>query len=67
MNLRNLIETAINTNEFVKVSNSLKIAAHKNQDKITIKLFKQGSLIWTDVNTLDNIIVDLDNEVSNFG
>ena len=51
----------------VKISNTLKVFASQQGDKITVKLLRNGGLIWTDANTLDNIVEDLNNEISNFG
>jgi hypothetical protein len=66
MDLKNAILSSINTNSPVKLTNKLKIAAIKENDKVTIKLLCNNSLAWTDTNTLDNIISDLESEVYNF-
>jgi hypothetical protein len=67
MDLKKIIYNAIEKNDSVKISNTLKVSASQQAEKVTVKLFRQGGLIWTDTNTLDTIVEDLGNEISNFG
>jgi hypothetical protein len=67
MNLKELINKSIQTNKPVKISPKLTLAAQEKNNQITIKLNLHGNLIWTDSNNLDNIVQDLDNEISNYG
>lgn len=67
MDLKSLIHKSIETNKPVKVSSKLTLIAQEKNNQVNIKLNLNGSLIWTDSNTLDNIVQDLDNEISNYG
>lgn len=67
MDLKKIINSAIQKNDSVKISNNLKLSASQQSNQVTVKLFKQGGLIWTDTNTLELIVEDLGNEISNFG
>ena len=67
MDLKSLIHKSIETNKPVKVSPKLTLIAQEKNNQVNVRLNLNGSLIWTDSNTLDNIIQDLDNEISNYG
>lgn len=66
MNVKTAVNSSLEKNNFVKLNNKLKILANKNHDKVTVKLFSNNSLVWTDTSTLDNIVSDLEIEISNF-
>ncbi len=66
MNLKNAIISSLETNGPVKLTNKLKIVAVQKNNEVTVKLLSNNNIAWTDTNTLDNIISDLESEVFNF-
>lgn len=65
MNIKNAVLESLKTKDLVKVDHRIKVSAVEGQD-ITVRLFVDGTFIWTDSGKLDNLIEDLENEINNF-
>jgi len=65
MNIKNAILESLKTKNLVKLTEKVKVSAIENKD-ITVRLFIDGTFIWTDSGKLENLVEDLENEINNF-
>jgi len=66
MDLKTAVVNSLTSGNPVVLTKKLKIIASHSNQQVKVNLLSDNSLVWTDSNTLDNIVADLESEFHNF-
>ena len=66
MDFKKAVTSSLASGNPTTLSNKLKVVAVQQDNQIQVKLLCNNNLVWTDSNSLDKVVSDLEAEFHNF-